>query len=174
MALKHIRLLLMYVALAVFAFVACALAANTGTISARTKTDVNGCGCGSSCTTTGKSADSLDLTAAQKQKLASIDKQYNPRSQKMTSESDGLRREFAKLISDANADEVRLARVVRRQSYLQGEIFLWNRQRDKAIDNVYTAKQKSILAKTNGGGCGCGSTSGGCGSSPASSNKGGK
>lgn len=167
MALKHIRLLLTYVALA-------ALAANMATILVPVKADASGCGCSSSCTTTGKSADSLDLTAAQKQKLASIDKQYDPRSQKMTSESDGLRREFAKLISDANADELRLARVVRRLSYLQGEIFLWDRQRDKAKDKVYTVKQKSILAKTNGGGCGCGSASGGCGSSPASSNKGGK
>lgn len=189
--MKHTTLSLICVMLALFAFSVCAFAANAAATSAPTKAAVSGCGSSTQGSTGGRSAssgaapvasDPLKLTVTQKHKLASIDKRYHPRAQAMETESVQLRKEFNKLNSSSKADEQRLARVVRRLTYLQGEIFLWDRQRDRAKQSVYTAQQKTILAKSSGccgsssGSCGCGSSSGGCGgggSSTASGNKGG-
>jgi Spy/CpxP family protein refolding chaperone len=131
-------------------------------------------GCGASTAVAAVASDPVNLTAAQKQKLASIDKKFGLSSQKMGDEAVQLRKEFSKLNSSPKADEQRLARVVRRLTYLQGEMFLQGRQRSEAVQSVYTPQQRVILAKSSGGsgssagGCGGGSSSGGCGAGSSS------
>ena len=123
----------------------------------------SGCGqsCGSSCgtpTPAKPAAVELNLTPAQKQKIADIEKERDAKLDQLyvrLEAKDGL---VSKLIADSKASRESIKKAVYEMSNAQADIMLTKIFSQREKEALYTPAQKAIASKAAGKcACGCGS-----------------
>ena len=152
------------VALAAISVAVCAEPAKSSTPAASAGCDVSSGGCGGGCGSSAApapAAPDLKLTAAQKTKLAAIDKQYQAETKALDVKFTQKRDLLTKLIDDPKSSDATIKTKMHELADIQADLQLAGVFADRARNKVYTAEQKAVVSKSSG--CGCGSGGGGCG-----------